>query len=181
VVLNGTNDIGGGIIYDDFNTGALKDPPDGTCPVSTVITNNIIAYSEKAGLRTGGEGYPCPATPVHDYNLLYANYPWNDIFNRDNDADCGWFEDGGVAYATDMSCTQQQYGGCGAHFESGGPSPIVLDGPHDIMADPKFQDMDADNYQLQGISPAKNAGDDGNDMGAYGGSDPMVDSQIPDF
>jgi hypothetical protein len=39
---------------------------------------------------------------------------------------------------------------------------------------PLFVDMAGDDYHLQGTSPAKNAGDDGNDMGAYGGSDPIT-------
>ena len=47
--------------------------------------------------------------------------------------------------------------------------------PNDIMAAPSFVNREGDNYQLQGDSPAKNAGDDGTDLGAYGGSDPLVD------
>jgi hypothetical protein len=77
-----------------------------------------------------------------------------------------------------MSCTQQQYGGCGAYVDSG----IVLNNPNDIMAYPEFVDEDADNYHLQpGVSPAENAGEGGVEMGAYGGGDPMVDSEIPEL
>ncbi len=174
VVHNGQNDRGGGIIYDDPSIGALNAPPAGTCSTSPLmIKNNIVAYSEKAGIRVGGNGYACPAdNPDYDYNMLYANYPWNDVFIRSNSEDCGW------PSLDDMSCTQQQYGGCGAHVDSG----IVLNNPNDIMAYPEFVDEDADNYHLEpGVSPAEDAGEGGVDMGAYGGSDPMVDSEIPEL
>jgi len=71
-----------------------------------------------------------------------------------------------------MRCTNQQYGGCGAHWEYD-PTRVVFDYPHDVMDDPLFVDKDNDDYHLQAGSPAKNAGDDGNDMGAYGGSYPI--------
>ena len=174
VVHNGQNDRGGGIIYDDpTDNVSVNDPPTGTCSTSPLIKNNIVAYSEKAGIRVGGSGYACPADNTdYDYNLLYANYPWNDVFIRSNSEDCGW------PSLDDMSCTQQQYGGCGAYVDSG----IVLNNPNDIMADPEFVDEDADNYHLQpSVSPAENAGEGGVDMGAYGGGDPMVDSEIPQF
>jgi hypothetical protein len=184
VVNNGdeTQDRGGGIIYDDPAIGTLNDPPDGTLKDSPnypypLIRNNITAYNEKAGLRVGGNGYDCPDNPVYsgdavnyrDYNLLYANYPWNDVFSRPNPEDCGW------PGLNDMSCTKQQYGGCGAYFDSG----IVLDNPNDVMANPLFQDMASDNYNL--TSPLGYPGDDGSQRGAYGGDDPLVDSEIPHF
>ena len=77
----------------------------------------------------------------------------------------------------DMSCTQQQYGGCGAYVNSG----IVLNNPNDIMAYPEFVGAGADNYHLDNGSPAKTAGEGGVEMGAYGGGDPMVDSEIPEL
>jgi hypothetical protein len=43
------------------------------------------------------------------------------------------------------------------------------------MANPMF----VDGYHLDGLSPAINAGDDNTDMGAYGGSDPMDDDNVP--
>jgi hypothetical protein len=175
VVHNGQNDRGGGIIYNDL-TGAVNARPTGTCSTSPLIKNNIVAYSEKAGIRVGGNGYDCPAdNPGYDYNLLYANYPWNDVWSRANPSDCGWPT---PTIPDDYTCTQQQYGGCGAYVDSG----IVLNNPNDIMAYPEFVDEDADNYHLKpGVSPAENAGEGGVDMGAYGGSDPMVDSEIPQF
>jgi hypothetical protein len=173
VANNGQNDWGGGIIYDDpTDNVSVNDRPTGTCSGSPVIINNISAHNEKAGLRVGGHGDDCPAdNPGYDYNLLYANYPWNDIFSRSNSENCGW------PSLDDMSCTQQQYGGCGAHFSSG----IVLNNPNDIMANPSFVDMNGDDYHLDVGSPCIGAGALGGDMGAYGGSDPMVDSEIPEL
>ena len=168
---NAAQDRGGGIIYDDL-AGLINDPPNGTCSTSPLIKNNIVAYSEKAGIRVGGNGYACPAdNPGYDYNLLYANYPWNDVFIRSNSENCGW------PSLDDMSCTQQQYGGCGAYVNSG----IVLNNPNDIVADPRFVDMDGDDYHLDTGAPPIGAGALGVDMGAYGGSDPMVDSEIPEL
>jgi hypothetical protein len=61
-------------------------------------------------------------------------------------------------------------------------------GPNDMIADPLFKDMGGDDYRLQRVSegdpndsPAIGAGDDSSDMGAYGGSDPLVDADIPQF
>ena len=96
-----------------------------------------------------------------DYNLVYLNNVTND--------DCGWYSQSGKSYGLVMSCINKQFGGCGAQW----PFPFALDGPHDIIADPEFEDKDNDDYHLKSSSPAKNAGDDGKDMGAYGGSDPI--------
>lgn len=189
VVANGQSGQGGGIVYHDASAG-LTGTPSGTASSTTVIRNNISTDHPDAGLRVGGapDGDPCPDVldygdggKYRDFNLIYANYPWNDVFNRDNPEDCGWFQDSGVGYTTDMSCTQQQYGGCGAHFASGGPSAFALDGPSDMMADPEFLNPGADNYQLGEGSPAEEAGDDDNDLGAYGGGYPIVDAEIPEF
>ncbi len=172
VVYNGQNDFGGGIIYDDPTDNVnVNDPPTGTCSSSPLIKNNISAYNEKAGFRVGGNGYGCPAdNPGYDYNLLYANYPWNDIFSRSNSENCGWPD------PDDMSCIQQQYGGCGAYVDPG----IVLNNPNDIIDDPQFV-LELDNYHLDNDSPAKIAGEGGVEMGAYGGGDPIVDSEVPEL
>ena len=181
VVWNGENDMGGGIIFDDPSLDGLNTRADGTLAVTEtdpgpVIRNNISAYSEKAGLRVGGNGYPCPDNPDYgdggkfrDYNQLYGNFPWNHVHNRANAPDCGWPD------LNDMSCTQQQYGGCGAYVDSG----IVLNSPNDVMAEPSFVDMTNDNFQL--TDPSTYPGDDGTQRGAYGGSDPIVDSEIPEL
>ena len=52
---------------------------------------------------------------------------------------------------------------------NGAEGVAIIDGSNNIIADPKFVEVDPDYYQLQADSPAKNAGDDGSDMGAYGG------------
>jgi hypothetical protein len=41
--------------------------------------------------------------------------------------------------------------------------------------------MGGDNYHLIGDSPASGTGENGTDMGAYGGDEPLDDSLIPDF
>jgi hypothetical protein len=175
VANNGQNGVGGGIIYDDL-AGAVNAQPGGTLndspnfPPDPLIRNNISAFNEKTGLRCGGNGYGCPENPDYpgdplgdkyrDFNLLYSN-------NGTGAYDCRW-----DASYPDKRCVNKNYGGCG------------LDGswnkynPNDIMADPRFGDGD-NIYTLKSDSPAKNAGDDGNDLGAYGGSDPMDDDNVP--
>ncbi len=164
VVYNGENDFGGGIIYDDL-AGAVNDAPDGVPPAPLLILNNISAYNHKAGIRACFDN--TEGSEERDYNLLYANYPWNGVFNRWNSEDCGWPD------LDDMSCIKQQYGGCVAYFVSG--VGIVLDAPNDIVADPMFVSITpgSEDFHLQVGSPAINAGDDNLDMGAFGGSDPI--------
>jgi hypothetical protein len=152
---NGTR--GGGIIYTDQVGTEVTDPPTGNPPAPLLIRNNISAYNKKAGIRacfdnTGLE---------RDYNLVYLNNAVAD--------DCGWYTFGGVSYVDDLRCANMQFGGCGAHV----PRPLEMDGPHDIIADPLFVNMDDDNYHLQDLSPGKDAGDDGSDMGCYGGAYPI--------
>jgi len=53
-----------------------------------------------------------------------------------------------------------------------GEAPDLTGNPNEIFADPLFIDKIA--YQLQLGSPAKASGNDGLDMGAYGGSDPIT-------
>ncbi len=168
VVNNGELDFGGGIIYDDL-AGAVNDPPAGVPPAPLFIRNNICAYNVKAGIRTCFDN--TEGSEERDYNLLYANYPWNDIFSRSNSENCGWPD------LDDMSCIKQQYGGCGAYFVKG--VGILLDAPNDIIANPLFK-VAPNDYRLQRLSegdgsdsPAINAGDDNLDMGCYGGSEPL--------
>ena len=58
-------------------------------------------------------------------------------------------------------CIRRSLGGCDKNS-------------NEIFNNPLFVDPDNDDYHLQSGSPAKNAGDDLNDMGAYGGSDPIT-------
>ncbi|OEU80065.1 MAG: hypothetical protein BA865_02445 [Desulfobacterales bacterium S5133MH4] len=158
VVSNGnaTENLGGGIIYDSLS-GAVNDSPEGIPPGKLFIRNNICAYNQRAGLRacfTNTQG-----SEERDYNLLYSNCGWNGT------PDCGWPN-------LNMQCANQQYGGCGAHWEYD-PRRVVLDYPNDIMANPLFRNMSVDDYELQTGSPAELAGDDGKDMGAYGGTYPI--------
>jgi parallel beta-helix repeat protein len=159
---NATEERGGGIIYDDISAShAVNDPPEGIPPAPLLIRNNISTHNEKAGIRA------CfgmtAASEERDYNLVFSNCQWNDVQGRWNTPDCGWPE------ATDMSCINQQYGGCGSDWDHW-PLSIY---PHDITMDPLFVDAPNDNYRIQPISPARNAGDDGADMGAYGGAYPI--------
>jgi hypothetical protein len=195
VADDGESSRGGGIVFDDL-AGAVNDYPDGAMTGLPLIRNNISAYHEMAGLRVGGYSEPtwapCPdnAGLNRDYNLLYANHPWNEMLNGGaggwNDPDCGWYQDSGLSYFSMVSCGNQQYGGCGLDEDPWPPDPYILWpmlNPHDIMDDPEFVDKDADVYQLQGTSPAINAGDPNdayddkdtsrNDMGAYGGPNPL--------
>jgi hypothetical protein len=158
----------GGIVYDDL-AGAVNDLPDGTLTDSPnypypLIRNNISVYNGKTGLRVGRMPTgttQCPGNPGYnrDHNLLHSN-------NGTGEDDCGWAT--GQYDSTEKKfCVVLNYGGCGLTDSN------QLTNPNDILADPLFVDRDNDDYHLQDSSPAKNAGDDGNDMGAYGGSDPI--------
>jgi parallel beta-helix repeat protein len=168
VVNNGNHptydsDYGGGIIYDDL-AGNVDDPPQGNPPGKLVIKNNICTHNEKAGIRACFD--MTVGSEERDYNLVYANNGW------DTNPDCGWASDP-VGVLNSMSCANQQYGGCGSAFPAqSGPWPYLFY-PHDIMDDPLFADMGADIYTLQTGSPAKDGGEAGVEMGAYGGSDPL--------
>jgi hypothetical protein len=169
-----SDDRGGGIIYDDIYAGdAVNDPPEGALPSTNVlIRNNISAFNVTPGFRVGNEPSgetSCPGNPdrnnpvsgdkYRDYNLVYAN-------NGTGETDCNW----SLPNTLVMSCAEKQYGGCGADW---GSYPDLLY-PNDMIADPLFVDRAGDDYQLQGTSPAKSAGDDSNDLGAYGGQDPIT-------
>ena len=171
------HDQGGGIIYDDISAGdGVNDPPAGDPPAPLDIRNNICAYNQKAGIRACFTN--TPGSEERDYNLVFSN-------NGTGATDCGWYTDSGISYVTEgnFSCANKQFGGCGADFS--GP-PHALDGPHDIISDPQFENRGADDYRIKSTSPAVDAGDTfyGDDisippgvgtstidMGAYGGPD----------
>jgi hypothetical protein len=99
-----------------------------------------------------------------DYNLFYCNNATCD----GDPAERGWPDDCGWPGPYDLGeevCVTMHYAAC---------APLGLPNEHhDIIADPMFVDIDADNYRLEAGSPATNSGDDGTDMGAYGGSNPI--------
>ena len=116
----------------------------GCAPEDIPIKNNICTNNEKAGINVK----ICPdySCPVNrDYNLLCRN----------NGIDTDTCE--GPPYF----CIYMQLGGCDKN-----------DG--EIFANPLFVDPVNGDYHLQGSSPAKYAGDDLTDMGAYGGADPIM-------
>ncbi|MBW2174296.1 MAG: hypothetical protein JRF64_06580, partial [Deltaproteobacteria bacterium] len=143
---------GGGIVYDDINAAHTNffDPPVGAPQDPITIKNNIATNNMKAGIMacfTNTLG-----SEERDYNLVYSN-------NGQGETTCGW--PGTIS----RRCANKQFGGCGHLW-----SPRGLDGPNNIIADPLF---DTDYTLLVG-SPAIGAGEeDFNDMGAYGGSDPI--------
>ena len=174
---NATDDMGGGIVYDDISAGdGVNDAPAGTPPVALLIRNNICFYNQKAGIRACFTN--TPGSEERDYNLVYLNNGTTD--------DCGWYTDTGISYIRTLSCANKQYGGCGADW----PVPFAMEDPHDIIADPLFKNITIDDYRLQRLgegdpndSPAIDAGDPAsayndtdasrNDMGAYGGPTPI--------
>jgi len=182
VVANGENDSGGGIIYDDPGVGNVNDPADGMLTGTPVIRNNICAYNEKAGLRVGGNDYPCPEeNPDYgdggsywDYNLLYAN-------NDTGEDNCRWGSSN-----PHRRCVNRNYGGCWFACEGVGDKQYCwsISGPNDIIAMPLFAE-DVDDYHLAADSPAICAGmcpdppcsecldTTKADMGAYGGRYPI--------
>jgi hypothetical protein len=123
-VGNGTDDRGGGIIYDDL-AGAVNDQASGTPPAPLNIRNNICTDNEKAGIRacfTNTEG-----SEERDYNLAYDN-------NGTGETDCGYPD------SLIMSCTNKNFGGCGGKWNPSPPPPVILDGSNNIIGDPLFAD-----------------------------------------
>ena len=150
VVGNGESGSGAGIVYDDL-AGEVNDSPAGCVPSGIVIKNNISTDNEMAGIFVKScTDNVCSSASERDYNLLCRN------FGFDDNSTCT-----GGSYPKNNQCKYKQFAGCDAN-------------PNEIIADPLFVNMPNDNYQLQSGSPAKNAGDDGLDMGAYGGSDSIT-------
>ncbi|MCK5232330.1 MAG: right-handed parallel beta-helix repeat-containing protein, partial [Desulfobulbaceae bacterium] len=149
VVGNGENGSGGGIVYDEL-AGDVNASPTGCAPIGIEIKNNISTDNEMASIFVKiCSDNSCPSSLERDYNLLSRNFGWDD-----NPACIG-------SLPQSNKCKFQQLAGCSAN-------------PNEIIADPLFVDPDNDDYHLQSGSPAKEAGDDLNDMGAYGGLDPIT-------
>ena len=142
-----TDDRGGGIVYDDL-AGEVNDTPGGSPSAALDIRNNICAYNQKAGIRVCFDN----SLEERDYNLLY-----------DNNYTGGYCT--GRYMAKQLAASE-----CGLQL---GADPDATNAANEIYGDPLFVDRDNDNYQLQVGSPAIDAGDDANDMGAYGGAAPI--------
>ena len=150
VVGNGESGSGSGIVYDDL-AGDVNAFPTGCAPIGIEIKNNISTDNEMAGIFVKiCPNNVCPSASERDYNLLSRN------FGFDDNSTCT-----GGSYPENNQCKYKQLAGCDAN-------------PNEIIADPLFENMPNDDYHLQSGSPAENAGDDGFDMGAYGGSDPIT-------
>jgi parallel beta-helix repeat protein len=146
VVKNGTNATrpGAGIVYDDL-AGDVNAEPGGYATNDIPIKNNICTNNVRAGIRVNVD--PTGACPTQrNYNLLCQN-------NGITDITC--------PPPPPYYCEYMQLYTCPANA-------------NEIFADPLFADPGSGNYTLQSGSPAENAGDDNNDMGAYGGDDPIT-------
>ena len=128
----------------DDLAGAVNDSPGGYAPDDIPIKNNICTNNVKAGINVK-IGSSYACPENRDYNLLCRNH------GIDTD----------ICSSPPYFCILMQLGGCRENLG-------------EIFANPLFVNAASDDYHLQGTSPAKNAGDDGNDMGAYGGTDPIV-------
>ena len=160
---------GGGIVYDaiyettDPITGLARnfyDRPVGATQAAITIKNNILANNERAGIKYCADN----SSDDRSYNLFYNN----------QQADCTAGNCGrmcraktlGRCIAPDVNCCAEEswadfavvdFPGAWATGEICGQDPL----------------FDA-NYELIPGSPAIDAGDDSNDMGAYGGGDPIT-------
>jgi hypothetical protein len=141
------------IFYDraDFHPETLEADSPGVARSRIIaddipIINNICANNEATGINVKICPGDCPVN--RDYNLLSANFGW------DANPGCS-----GPLWESNP-CRRQQLTGCEPNS-------------NEMFQDPLFVDKANDNYRLHTDSPAKNAGDDGTDMGAYGGSDPI--------
>ncbi len=148
VVDNGSGETGGGIVYDDINT--TTDPQTGSPrdfaspPLKESSQSARVIKNNIAAYNNRAGIRDAVCGASRDYNLYYGN------FGR-------------------LTSVPAQTGGC-----TQGSGPNFTGNPGELFADPLFVDRAANDYRLQAASPARNAGDDGNDLGAFGGSDPIT-------
>jgi parallel beta-helix repeat protein len=176
VIYNGntTDDVGGGIIFDN-GQGLMGEPPSGAPIESFPVKNNISAYNVRAGLRAcfydtedvGGNLF-------RNYNLLYSN---NQDFLAGLCGDCASPDCSAGDRRDKKRCVGAQLGrGCEGDemfccTATGATGP--LSGETLIFADPLFENVAGHDYHLQAGSPAIGSGENGLDMGCYGGTYPM--------
>jgi len=155
---------GGGIVYDDISdtTGRdFYDRPVGATQNPITIKNNIVTNNLKAGIKFCADN----SGDDRSYNLFYRNV--EGICDTGGAVDCGRMcrrRTLGRCDAPDVNCCTEDtwadrvlaFPGTWAAGEICGEDPL----------------FNAD-YTLQGGSPAENAGEDTNDMGAYGGTVPI--------
>lgn len=151
-VVSLNSDRGGGITYDHINT--TIDPDTGLArnffdtPLKEAAQNPHVFKNNITAynMKAGIRDAVCDAAAPYerDYNLYYGNNG-------------------------KLTSVRAQTSGC-----SQGSGTNITGNPGELFVDPLFADRAGANYQLQAGSPAKGSGDDGNDMGAFGGSDPIT-------
>lgn len=144
---------GGGIIYDDISvtidpdTGNPRNFYDRPVWSDNQAPRIIINNIATWNIKAGIRDTIC--SNLRDYNLYYGNNG-------------------------ELTFVPVQTGGCAQAQEVQSGPPDFTGNPNEIFADPMFFDHAGGDYHLQAGSPAVGAGNDGNDMGAYGGSDPIT-------
>lgn len=82
---------------------------------------------------------------------------------RDLDYNMLWHNNG-TTDVPSTCCYVRHYGGC-----------TLFPGVHDFVANPAFVDKAVDDYRLLASSPAQLTDENGTQIGAYGGFDPLID------
>ena len=146
VVDNGSGETGGGIVYDDINVTVVDGSPRAFAspPIRNDAQAARVIKNNIAAFNNRAGIRDAVCGAARDYNLYYGN------FGR-------------------LTSVPAQTGGCVQ-----GSGPNFTGNPNEQFADPLFVDRAGGDYHLQASSPARNAGDDNNDLGAYGGTDPIT-------
>ncbi|MFH0863882.1 MAG: right-handed parallel beta-helix repeat-containing protein [Candidatus Gottesmanbacteria bacterium] len=169
--------IDGNIVFDNAGWGLHLY----SAPTRFTVTRNIIIKNFFSGILVAGSNSKF-YNNVSAYNgngggIMYfrAGAVNNDIKNNIfafNNVD-GVIDNGGGSNNTDdynIYTKQPNYAGSG-----------VIVGSHEIYADPKFVNPVIGDFRLQSTSPAKNAGSDGKDLGAFATTSIRQPINISDF
>ena len=151
VVDNGSGTKGSGIVYNDINV---------TIDPKTGLTRNF--YDPPIKIKP----------PTQSPRIIKNNITAYNMKAGIKDAACGIERDYNLIYGNNSKLTAvlQQTGGCWNTTDATKTGPQN----NELFTDPLFIDRAGANYQLQSDSPAKGSGDDGKDMGAFGGSEPIT-------